>query len=251
MATEKTKAAQPVPAGYALVPVGAIKDMLIASDLLSERWKARSKAVSKRLAEHVAASDKFAAWLAASPQAAPVDDLMGLYKTLCDLTAEANAVDTVMGRPRVLFERLAALRDQVGAMKPQSAPVAKRKRATVTVPEGCAVVPVFPTKQMIEAGRWDEFGEDCTRAHPVSDERVRDVWQQMIALSPVPYAAAQAKAEPLTQVQIDEMAHKQADYDERNCCWTFNADEQCRYNLTNFVRAIEAHHGIGAATTKD
>lgn len=60
--------AQVAPAGWKLVPAEAIRDMLTASDLLSERWKARSKAVSKRLAEHVAASVEFA-MLAASPAA--------------------------------------------------------------------------------------------------------------------------------------------------------------------------------------
>lgn len=46
----------------------------------------------------------------------PKVDTLNLYKTLCDLADEAGAVDTVIGRPRVLYERLAALRDSVGTM---------------------------------------------------------------------------------------------------------------------------------------
>ncbi len=38
-----------------------------------------------------------------------------LFDALCDLAAEANAVDTVIGRPDVLRQKLSALRDRVGA----------------------------------------------------------------------------------------------------------------------------------------
>lgn len=42
-------------------------------------------------------------------------DALALYRELCDLVAEAGAVDTVIGRPEVLRARLAKLRDAVGA----------------------------------------------------------------------------------------------------------------------------------------
>jgi Lar family restriction alleviation protein len=47
---------------------------------------------------------------------APIDTLH-VYKTLCDLVEEANAVDTVIGRPQALHEKLTALRDYFGSMK--------------------------------------------------------------------------------------------------------------------------------------
>jgi hypothetical protein len=64
----------------------------------------------------------------------------------------------------------------------------------------------------------------------------------VIAAAPVNPSPTPA---PLTDEQIDAMAHKEGDYDERTCCWSFNGDTQCRYNLTNFARAIERAHGIG------
>lgn len=41
---------------------------------------------------------------------------LDLYKRLCDLCDEANAVDTVIGRPEVLRAKLKALRDEIGSM---------------------------------------------------------------------------------------------------------------------------------------
>jgi len=58
----------------------------------------------------------------------------------------------------------------------------------------------------------------------------------------------QAEAQPLTDEQIEDMARTEGDYDMHNDCWAFNGDPQCRYNLTNFARAIERAHGIGAAS---
>lgn len=50
-------------------------------------------------------------------QAQPVRmDTLAMYRTLCDLTDEASAVDTVIGRLRALYEKLAALRDTFGRM---------------------------------------------------------------------------------------------------------------------------------------
>ena len=42
---------------------------------------------------------------------------LALYEVLADLANEAGAADTVIGRPRVLYERLCSLRDTVGAAK--------------------------------------------------------------------------------------------------------------------------------------
>lgn len=42
---------------------------------------------------------------------------LALYDVLADLANEAGAVDTVIGRPRALYERLCSLRDTVGAAK--------------------------------------------------------------------------------------------------------------------------------------
>jgi len=47
---------------------------------------------------------------------------LALYEVLADLANEAGAVDTVIGRPRALYERLCSLRDAVGAAKSSAAP---------------------------------------------------------------------------------------------------------------------------------
>ena len=39
------------------------------------------------------------------------------YKALCDLWQEANAIDTVIGRPEVLLEKIRRLRDDFGSRK--------------------------------------------------------------------------------------------------------------------------------------
>ena len=56
-------------------------------------------------------------------------DCTSLYAQLCDLWQEANAVDTVIGRPEVLISKLAAIRDAVGRAVngciPQRAPAAE------------------------------------------------------------------------------------------------------------------------------
>jgi hypothetical protein len=64
-------------------------------------------------------------------------DSLQLYKTLRDLTDEAGAVDTVIGRPDVLRRRLAALRDAVGQTRgdipaPPAAPTSETS-ATASV----------------------------------------------------------------------------------------------------------------------
>jgi hypothetical protein len=65
--------------------------------------------------------------------------------------------------------------------------------------------------------------------------------------SPPTEQATQPARVPLTEEQIHEMALKEGDYDSRSCCWSFNGDPDCRYNLTNLVRAIERAHRIGEA----
>lgn len=47
---------------------------------------------------------------------------LALYEVLADLADEASAVDTVIGRQRVLYMRLCSLRDTVGAAKANAAP---------------------------------------------------------------------------------------------------------------------------------
>jgi hypothetical protein len=42
-------------------------------------------------------------------------DVRQFYASLCDAVDEAGAVDTVIGRPRVLYEKLTRLRDEIGA----------------------------------------------------------------------------------------------------------------------------------------
>ena len=58
-----------------------------------------------------------------APLPAPTNTL-DLYKELCDLWREAVAVDTVIGRPAVLRQRIAALRDRVGRMQSTHLPAA-------------------------------------------------------------------------------------------------------------------------------
>lgn len=53
----------------------------------------------------------------ATEQQAATIDTLSLYKELCDLWREAVAVDTVIGRPDVLRQRIAALRDAVGVLR--------------------------------------------------------------------------------------------------------------------------------------
>lgn len=53
----------------------------------------------------------------AAPQAEPSDyNTLKLYNDLQDLLAEASAVDTVIGRPEVLRNKIAKMRDTVGGM---------------------------------------------------------------------------------------------------------------------------------------
>lgn len=58
-------------------------------------------------------------------------DTLKLYKELCDLTAEAGAVDTVIGRPDALRQRLAELRDRVGRITSADIPRAALSAAPV------------------------------------------------------------------------------------------------------------------------
>lgn len=46
------------------------------------------------------------------------------------------------------------------------------------------LVPVYPTSEMIDAGRWSEYGEETSRLHEVDDDEVAGVWASMIAAAP-------------------------------------------------------------------
>ncbi|MEL4181199.1 hypothetical protein [Roseateles sp. PN1] len=45
-------------------------------------------------------------------------------------------------------------------------------------------VPVYPTAEMIDAGRWSEYGEESSRLRPVDDDEVAGVWALMLAAAP-------------------------------------------------------------------
>jgi len=54
--------------------------------------------------------------------------------------------------------------------------------------------------------------------------------------TPSPSRAPQALAVSLEDWRVDEIAHKHGDYDVRNVCFSFSADNQCRYHLYDFVQ---------------
>ena len=65
-------------------------------------------------------------------------------------------------------------------------------------PEGMAgwkLVPIEPTKKMIEAGRWMEYGESSCHMSSVPDGDVIGVWSGMIAAAPTPAAQADSVAQ--------------------------------------------------------
>jgi hypothetical protein len=95
-------------------------------------------------------------------------------------------------------------------------------------PVGWKLVPVEPTQKMIERGRWDEFGEDCTRAYPAEEYRVRDVWEAMLAAAP----AAPAPV-PLTDEEV------------RRGWGTVSLHPHVDDRFTAGVRFAERAHGIG------
>lgn len=65
-------------------------------------------------------------------------DALKIFKTLNDLWAEANAVDTVIGRPDVLLTKIAKLRDEVGSAVNCYIPLA------AAVPEGWKPIETAP-----------------------------------------------------------------------------------------------------------
>jgi hypothetical protein len=77
------------------------------------------------------------------------------------------------------------------------------EQAAKAVPAGFKLVPVEPTPKMIERGRWDEFGEDCTRAYPVPDYYVTDVWAAMLEAAPTPPAPEAQQAAGQEQDERD------------------------------------------------
>ena len=56
------------------------------------------------------------------------------------------------------------------------------EQAARTVPEGYVMVPVEPTKAMIDAGRWHEYRDegDCAVSY-VEDAVVASVWSYMLS----------------------------------------------------------------------
>lgn len=52
------------------------------------------------------------------------------------------------------------------------------------LPPGFVAVPVEPTKAMIDAGRWMEFGEESSHCYPVDDESVIGVYTDMLSARP-------------------------------------------------------------------
>lgn len=61
--------------------------------------------------------------------------------------------------------------------------------------EGMVMVPKEPTPEMIEAGRWAEYGESSYRMCNVSDSAVIGVWESMIAAAPPTTSAGSGKGE--------------------------------------------------------
>lgn len=57
---------------------------------------------------------------------------------------------------------------------------------------GWKLVPIEPTPEMVEAGRWMEYGESSCHMGSVPDGDVIGVWQSMIAAAP-PLPASEAK----------------------------------------------------------
>lgn len=45
------------------------------------------------------------------------------------------------------------------------------------------LMPTEATPEMIEAGRWSEYGEESSRLTPVDDESVAAVWAAMAAVA--------------------------------------------------------------------
>lgn len=88
------------------------KDALYALDALAQRG------IKKSVGELIAWLDSAAPTTQPAPAnaTAPSYDTLQLYKDLQDLWAEANAVDTVIGRPEVLMAKITKMRDAVGQM---------------------------------------------------------------------------------------------------------------------------------------
>lgn len=152
-----------------------------------DRWlkyEDEAKRLIALVRKHVPGAAPHPAPTAAEP-VTPIDSL-DLYKTLCDLVAEAGAVDTVIGRPDVLRSRLADLRDKVGALK-------------VAAPAAAAPVKRWPfvetpgefTSRLHKA--WAEFGSLLPAVRHVLIEDP----PKLAAPTPQPVQAV-----PLTEAQI-------------------------------------------------
>lgn len=94
-----------------------------------------------------------------------------------------NAAFIAAANPAAVRNLLAEL-DALRASKP---PVIKQDPAAVAVPDGWKLVPVEPTQQMLDVGRWTGAGSVS-----VQEEWARkEVWQRMLAAAPQPPVAAQ------------------------------------------------------------
>ena len=51
-------------------------------------------------------------------------------------------------------------------------------------PKGWKLVPVNPTPEMLDRGRWQEFHEESSHMRDVEDDEILLVWQQMIDVAP-------------------------------------------------------------------
>lgn len=118
----------------------------LSARLRNGGWDLRSpQELADIIADHIDAISQSTTPAQAPAQAAEPVDSLQLYKRLCDLVAEAGAVDTVIGRPAVLRAKLAELRDEIGRMTdayiPAAAPHPSEPAATgrVGLPEGWAL----------------------------------------------------------------------------------------------------------------
>lgn len=60
-------------------------------------------------------------------------------------------------------------------------PAAERR-----VPDGWKLVPIEPTKEMLDAGRWWNLYEESSRSYAVDDDEVISTWTEMINAAPAP-----------------------------------------------------------------
>jgi hypothetical protein len=100
-----------------------------------EQWSSDlTEEIAVFLSEHAA----LAAATQAQSEATEHIDALALYKTVRDIVAEANAVDTVIGRPAVLMRKLLDLQERLGRLTgdiPVAAPTTGKREPVMR--EGC------------------------------------------------------------------------------------------------------------------